>query len=226
VYPPDPPERKYGGATADERRAERRGRLIAAGTALLGADPEEGGGLTVRGACAEAGLTPRYFYESFESVDELAAAVFEAVAEGAAEAVTEALAGAEPDAASRSRATVEAFVGFAVDDPRRARILFVEGVSSDSLREQRSAALRAFAELAAAQGRELYGDMSGHEELVETVSFMIAGGMAELLLAFVRGELSSGREQLIEDTVALLGAIGEAAAQIAQERVTGAAARK
>jgi AcrR family transcriptional regulator len=218
VYPAKSPERKYGGATADERRAERRGRLIAAGTALLGADPDEGGGLTVRGACAEAGLTPRYFYESFESIDELAAAVFEAVVEGAAEAVAEALSEAEPDTASRSRATVEAFVSFAIDDPRRARILFVEGAASDLLREQRAAALRAFAELAAAQGRELYGEVPGSERLVETASFLIAGGMAELLLAFVRGELSSEREQLIEDSVALLGAVGEAAAQLASSR--------
>lgn len=218
MYPPDPPERKYGGATADERRAERRGRLIAAGTALLGADPREGGGLTVRGACAEAGLTPRYFYESFESVEELTAAVFDAVVEGAAEAVSEALAAAEPDAASRSRATVEAFVSFAIDDPRRARILFIEGAASDRLRDRRAAALRAFAELAAAQGRELYGTVAGNEQLVETVSYLVAGGVAELLLAFVRGELSSDRERLVEDTVALLGAIGESAAQIAMGR--------
>jgi AcrR family transcriptional regulator len=219
VYPPDPPERKYAGATADERRAERRGRLIAAGTALLGAAPEEGGGLTVRGVCAEAGLTPRYFYESFESIHELAVAVFEAVIEGAAEAVAEALEATEPDTASRSRATVEAFVAFAIDDPRRARILFIEGAASEALREQRAAALRAFAELAAAQGRELYGAAAaGSDQLVETASFLVAGGMAELLLAFVRGELSSTREQLIEDAVALLGAVGEAAAQIAASR--------
>jgi AcrR family transcriptional regulator len=218
VYPPNSPKRKYGGATADERRAERRSRLIAAGTALLGADPDEGGGLTVRGACAQAGLTPRYFYESFESSDALATAVFEAVVEGAAKAVADALAEAEPDPVSRSRATVEAFVTFAVDDPRRARVLFVEGAGSELLREQRAAALRTFAELAAAQGRELYGTVAGSDELVETASFLIAGGMAELLLAFVRGELASDREQLIDDTVALLGAIGEAAARIAAAR--------
>jgi AcrR family transcriptional regulator len=220
VYPPEAQKRKYAGATADERRAERRGRLVAAGTALLGADPDEGVSLTVRGACSEAGLTPRYFYESFGSVDELGTAVFEAVVEGAAQAVAEALAEAEADTTSRSRATVEAFVSFAIDDPRRARILFVEGAASDLLRDQRAAALRAFAELAAAQGRDLYGEVPGSDHLVETASFLIAGGMAELLLAFVRGELSSSREELIEDAVALLGAIGEGAAQIASSRTT------
>lgn len=222
MYPPDDPERKYGGATADERRAGRRGRLIAAGTALLGAEPDEGGGLTVRGVCAEAGLIPRYFYESFDSIDDLAAAVFESVAAGAAEAVAAALVEASPDPESRSRATVEAFVAYAVDDPRRARILFVEGAASDHLRDQRAAALRTFAELAAAQGRELYGEVPGSETLVEIASYLIAGGMAELLLAFVRGELRAGRGELIEDAVALLGAVGEAAARIARSRAPGA----
>jgi AcrR family transcriptional regulator len=211
------PERTYAGATAEQRRAERRGRLIAAGVALLGAGPEDGGGLTVRGVCTEAGLTPRYFYESFTSTDELAAAVFETVIGDAAEVVGDALAGAEPEARSRSRATVEAFVSFAVDDPRRARILFVEG-AAESLREQRAAALRTFAELAAAQGRELYGAPPGSERLVEAASYLIAGGMAELLLAWIRGEVKSSRVELIEDAVDLLGAVGEAAARVARGR--------
>ncbi len=186
-----PPSRTYGGATADERAAERRGRLIEAGVELLGREPEDGGGLTVRGACAAAGLTPRYFYESFASTDELTAAVFEHVIAGAAAAVAEAIAAAEPDTAARSRATVEAFVAFAVDDPRRARILFVEGAANEALREQRAGALRTFAELAAAQGRELYGSPAEGDALVETTSYLVAGGMAELLLAWTRGELSS-----------------------------------
>lgn len=214
----DSSSRRYAGATAEERRAERRGRLIAAGIELLGTAPEEGGGLTVRGVCAEAGLTPRYFYESFASADELAAAVFEAVIGGAADAVAEALEDAEADPAARSRATVEAFVAFAIDDPRRARILFVEGVGNVTLREQRAAALRTFAELAAAQGRELYGDPPGSGRLVETASFLIAGGMAELLLAWIRGDLASSREQLVDDATALLGAVGQSAAQIARDR--------
>jgi len=213
-----PKRRTYAGATADERAAGRRERLIEVGVELLGRDPEDGGGLTVRGACAEAGLTPRYFYESFASVEELTAAVFEHVITGAAAAVAEAIAAAEPDTAARSRATVEAFVAFAVDDPRRARILFVEGAANEALREQRAGALRTFAELAAAQGRELYGSPAGGEALIETTSYLVAGGMAELLLAWTRGELGSTREQLIADAADLLGAVGESAARIAAAR--------
>ncbi len=213
-----PPRRTYAGETAGEREAGRRSRLVAAGLELLGSPPEESGGLTVRGVCAAAGLTPRYFYESFDSIEELAAAVFEHVVAGAATAVAAALEAAPPDPHTRSRATVEAFISFAVDDPRRARVLFVEAAASEALREQRAAALRTFAELAAAQGRELYGSAPGSESLSATVSYMVAGGMAELLLAWTRGEIDSTREQLVADAADLLGAIGSSAAQLASAR--------
>ena len=60
--------RAYGGEGGDTRVARRRSALIDAGLDLLGAD--DVGAVTVRGVCRQAGLTARYFYESFESVDQ------------------------------------------------------------------------------------------------------------------------------------------------------------
>ncbi len=142
-----------------------------------------------------AGLTPRYFYESFASADELTTAVVEA--------------------------TIEAFVGYAIDDPRRARILFVEAATSEALREQRALALRTFAALAAAQGRELFSDAEEHAALLENTSIVVAGGIGELLLAWTRDELRSSREQLIEDAVDLIAAFGVAVSRLAAARGRG-----
>src|SRR5258705_353216 len=61
------PARRYAGASADERRDERRARLLAAGLDALGTDGHRA--TTVRGVCARARLTPRYFYESFDDLD-------------------------------------------------------------------------------------------------------------------------------------------------------------
>ncbi|NED70543.1 TetR/AcrR family transcriptional regulator, partial [Streptomyces sp. SID10244] len=44
---------------------------------LLGAS--DGGSVTVRGVCREAGLTTRYFYESFDSIEALVSATFDEV---------------------------------------------------------------------------------------------------------------------------------------------------
>src|SRR3954469_9251227 len=68
--------RPYRGIEAAERLNERRRRLVEAGLDLLGADNSETE-LTVRAVCKKAGLTARYFYESFADKDQFVVAVFD-----------------------------------------------------------------------------------------------------------------------------------------------------
>src|SRR5205807_2521139 len=75
--------RVYAGVEGDQRVAERRARLMAAGLDLLGSaegDPT----LSVRAVCRRAGLVARYFYESFADRDALATAVYDHVVEDSA----------------------------------------------------------------------------------------------------------------------------------------------
>ena len=65
--------RPYGGLAMEERVAARRARFIEAGVELFGTQGFRGA--TVRGVCAAAGLTDRYFYESFPTLEALLAAV-------------------------------------------------------------------------------------------------------------------------------------------------------
>jgi len=70
--------RRYGGASAQERRADRRERLIRAAVALYG---EQGyRRTTVSAVCRAAGLTPRYFYEAFDNSEALLLATVAGVA--------------------------------------------------------------------------------------------------------------------------------------------------
>ena len=65
--------RDYGGVSAEDRRAERRRKLLDAGRRLWG---ESGiSEVTVRGVCTASGLTPRYFYEQFENRETLLVAI-------------------------------------------------------------------------------------------------------------------------------------------------------
>ena len=65
--------RPYRGISADERRASRRARLLDAALEEVG---ERGmAGTTMTAVCARAGLTERYFYESFADRDEMLRAV-------------------------------------------------------------------------------------------------------------------------------------------------------
>jgi AcrR family transcriptional regulator len=206
----------YGGVTAADREARRRARLIAAALDLLG-DPAPAA-VTVRAVCARARLTPRYFYESFGDLDALLVAVFDAVAEEAAIAVVEAADAAPEEAGAKARAAIGAFIALVVEDPRRARILFVEGIASAALARRRFETLRLFADLVAAQGRAFYGLPPRQDALLRTTALMLVGGLAETLLAWLDGSLETSAERLVEDCSELFVASGQAAVELARAR--------
>jgi AcrR family transcriptional regulator len=127
---PDPiPARPYRGVGPDERRAQRRRRLIEAAVAVYG----EGGyrQATVKGVCAAAGLTERYFYESFANSEELLIASFNAVTFSVLNEVTRAAHAAGRSRKARGHAMLSAYFSALQRDPRSARVFLVEirGVS-------------------------------------------------------------------------------------------------
>ena len=84
-----PSSRPYGGVSASERLAVRRQKLLDAGLELFGTR-----GIAATGVgdiCDQAGLTKRYFYESFQTIDELAVAVFDQVTGRLAEQIVPAI---------------------------------------------------------------------------------------------------------------------------------------
>lgn len=120
----------------EDRVAARRARFIEAGIELFGTQGFRGA--TVRGICAAAGLTDRYFYESFPTLEALLAAVYTTLRDRFAARLTgESL---HPEAWQGDAAAVERQVTAAyelwfdtVRDPRFGRIVLVEilGVSPE-----------------------------------------------------------------------------------------------
>ena len=193
--------RVYGGVSAEDRRAERRAKLVEAGLDLVSRDGWTG--VTVRGVCSEAGLTERYFYESFGDRDALLLAVFDRVAAEAAAGVVAAFEAAPHDAHEKSRATIGAFIEMLTDDPRRARAMLVESMGTPALRERRATAVREFAALMSARGREFYGDEAVSEQDAELTALALVGGLAEIVIAWLEGRIDVSRERLIEHTAQL-----------------------
>ncbi len=206
----------YGGIDASERRSRRRAQLIEAGLELLGTEGWQSA--TVRAICARAKLTPRYFYESFHDRDELLLAVFDETAQAGALVAVQALAGAGDDARANVRAAIGAFIELVTDDPRKARVLFVEATGSEALARRRFETLGVFAKLVADQARNFYGMPDASDPLVETTALMLVGGLAEVLLAWLDGTLAITREQLVEDCTDLFVATGEASVRLVRAR--------
>lgn len=112
-------DRLYGGQSQEARIAERREKLMQAASKLYGQAGTTG--VSVTAICAEAGLTPRYFYESFAGREALLLAVFRQVCEHLITDVTAAI-----DARAPADSAIEAFFRLLAEHPDLARVFLVE----------------------------------------------------------------------------------------------------
>ena len=186
----------YRGVSAADRSADRRERLLRATLDVWGRG--DGSRVTMTRICAEAGLTERYFYESFVGLDEALIVVVDRIAEEIADKSVAAVESTAGEPADRVRAAIAAFVKILTDDPRKGRIAIVEASSLESLRPRRNELLLQFARLAAAEAREIYGKEAWTGAEGDLSAFLFIGGLAELVRAWLGGEVAGTPEDLID----------------------------
>ena len=107
--PPRRPVRDYRGVSAGQRVADRRERLLAAGLEEFGTRGFAATG--VKDICRAAGLTDRYFYESFGTSADLFTAVFDHATRQVFDATVAALASETGNVKDQAHAVIEAYVG-------------------------------------------------------------------------------------------------------------------
>jgi AcrR family transcriptional regulator len=169
------PGRRYGGKTTEERRAERRERLLDAGLELFGSVGYAA--TTIEMLCAATRLNPRYFYEEFGTREALLVAVYDRHVEAVLGAVLGALAAAPAEPRARMEAGLTAFVAAVLADERAARINYFEIVGvSPELEAHRRDVLRGYAELIADEIAHLPPDRRppGDDRRLTAVAFVSA----------------------------------------------------
>ncbi len=204
-----PAERRYGGRTADERRAERRGRLLASALELFGGEGYARTG--IERLCAHAGVTARHFYEEFGSREGLLRALYDEVVTYCVDAVAQAVADAPDEAEPMIRAGLDAFVHAMLDDPRRARISCLEVVGvSPALEAHRRDVLRLYADLvrdrAAATGLGIHATWRQQT----AAAFVLVGGTNELVIEALTegGTYHASIDEMIDDLLRMYLAVG------------------
>jgi AcrR family transcriptional regulator len=189
----------FKGISADDRRRDRRHRLVEAAFAIAGT--EGAGALGVGRVCLDAGLTKRYFYESFASLAELQSAVVGHAIALMSERV-DPFRPAGPD--EHPRAWLEAFVGALVDDVCLARVLLAEthgGALSPFRHQIIDVAIDAMAPPASDPQSDLHARLVAYAQI---------GTLSELCLAWHQGRLVMERAKLVSVLADLFVRIGGA----------------
>lgn len=211
--------RQYGGKSQADRREARRERFLSAGLALIGG--EGLGAATVRGICAQAGLTPRYFYEEFGSVDELARQLFDREFDAGLARVGMAVASAGEDTAERVHAAVRAVFELFTEDPHRVALLLTESTGSGVLARRRQERMEDVIAVVAGFGRSTYGgptppapgDAAADraDRAVRIAATFVTGGLTQAVDAWFRGAVPGERAALERDLADQIVAVGDAA---------------
>jgi AcrR family transcriptional regulator len=185
--------RPYRGVSAPDRIALRRRQLLDAGLELFGTR-----GISVVGVgdvCAKAGLTKRYFYESFQSIEELAEAVFEEIRANLIARVAPAIVAGGP---GDIRPAVDAYVRAVTEDPRVLRLLAFEASAGPLAGHRDDFATNAV---------EAWFILSGHQaedpDRTRLRAYAFVGASTQIGLAWARGELSLSIDALIDELVDL-----------------------
>lgn len=155
---------------------------------LLGA--QDGPAVTVRAVCRHAGLTERYFYESFADRDQFVRAIYDEVCTRAMSALT---------TAKTPREAVEQFVALMVDDPTRGRVLLLAPEAEPVLVHSGAEWMPSFIDLLQ---RKLTTITDPAIQNMAATS--LVGGLTALFTAYLGGRLTASREQFIDYCVGML----------------------
>lgn len=204
---PTKPARRYRGLDPEQRRADRRRRLLAAGLERFGTEGYQA--TTITGLCRTAGITTAHFYDEFDGREALLWAVFDDVVTTAAARVTAAITDAAPTMRERARAGLDAFVREMLEDPRRGRVQCLEVVGvSPEFESKRRDIMHAYARTVT----EVAGTIAGTDQSMPQQSFTalaLVAGVNDAVVEWLHREDPPPIDELVDELVELFVVVGE-----------------
>jgi AcrR family transcriptional regulator len=199
--------RPYRGVSAEERRAERRARLKAACLDLIG----EAGvvSVTAEAVSDRAGLTKRYFYESFTDRDGLLYEVMDDFFVQVRAEMLDALAAADSDAPRRAHIIARVLIDYLRRDRRQAR-LYVEAAGQPTLRARREEAFDVYTRLLLDAFPVEPGDdwqtpdVQVRDQRRTVAGLIVVAGTTQAAISWLQGTVDLTRDDVIAEIARLI----------------------
>lgn len=194
--------RAYAGLSAQQRRDQRRGRLIEAAIRVYGRLGWRNA--TVKMVCEEAGLTERYFYESFANSEALLIASFDTVTRLVLSCLDRIRAEHEGSASTRARAVLHAYFQMLKDDPDGARLFVVEIARvGPAVDEVMARSLHSFGDLLA---RTVAPERKSHPTDA-MLRVGAAGAVVQIARSWIEGNFAESVSSIAEDAWRLVSVL-------------------
>ncbi len=200
------PARAYRGIGVEQRKAERRERFIQAAVERFGSDGYHAS--TLKSLCAEAGLTERYFYESFENFDALLCCSYQASAAQVQAVVARAISQAGTHPAERVRAAMTAYFKAIAANPARARLILIEiEGASDNANQLYRAQLRLSAEQIRVDILGGLPDVPGQTLSPQLLTMGLLGAVYQLAKEWTLSNFKQPRAALVRNVEAIFAGV-------------------
>lgn len=193
--------RIYGGENLEERRARRRQQFLDAGLQVFGTLGYRAA--TVRTLCKQAELTDRYFYESFDTTEDLLMGVYRRECDVLESCVIQALASAGEggELMSAIEAGLDA-VFTHVSDPRVARVIWIEVMGvSPRVDKMYNDTMDGFGNLVMTVARQRYKNLgTDDQDEIRMVGLALAGAVSQCVLHWLLGGYRESKASMVSAT--------------------------
>ncbi len=177
--------RTYGGLREDERIHERRERFLEAGLEVFGTVGLRGA--TVRMLCKTAGLTERYFYESFADTEALFCAVYEKLSGALRDFFVAELPRLPADMDEKIPAAIDLFFTF-MRNERMVRVLHVESMlGSERVTALHQTSTQIYVDITALLIRSDNPDVDMSPDFATALSLAVNGACTSMAVQWMLG---------------------------------------
>lgn len=190
-------ERQFKGLSLTERKHARREKLIEAGIETYGIQGFFS--VTVKDVCNEAKLTERYFYESFKKSEDLFQTIFLKLIETLQQNVMQSVMQAAPDPAKMIDAGLGALLRTLKDDPRLARIIYIDAMLVQELHNQATIqeTMLRFDHMIQAFVMLMMPNLQRSEQEVSLIATGLNGYVTQIAIRWVMGGFKQSQEDVL-----------------------------